>query len=73
MIAIGSYDPAIHPAAAKYSASPHLRALQAERRAIARRIDARLVTFTRSMHAPMAEEPQTFNAVLRHTWRAKCQ
>lgn len=69
VIAIGAYDPAVYPAAAKLAASGHLRALQAERRALARRLHARLATFTRSMHAPMIDEPGTFNALLRETWR----
>jgi pimeloyl-ACP methyl ester carboxylesterase len=67
---VGSYDPALYPAAAKLAASEHLRALQAERHALARRLNARLLTFARSMHAPMIEEPDTFNALLRDTWRA---
>lgn len=70
VVAVGGYDPAVHPIAAKYSASGHLRALQAERAALARRINARLVTFTRSQHAPMADEPGAFNALLRDTWRS---
>ena len=70
MVAVGGYDPAVHPVAATFAASGHLRALQAERAALARRIHARLVTFTRSLHAPMAGEPGAFNALLRDTWRA---
>lgn len=70
VVAVGGYDPAVHPIAAKYSASGHLRALQAERAALARRINACLVTFTRSLHAPMADEPGAFNALLRDTWRS---
>jgi hypothetical protein len=48
---IGGYDPAADPVTAKYAASGHLRALQAERRALARRISARLVTFSQAGHA----------------------
>lgn len=70
VVVIGGYDPAADPIAAKYAASEHLRALQAERRALTQRINARLVTFSRSTHAPMAEEPDAFNALLRGTWRA---
>jgi pimeloyl-ACP methyl ester carboxylesterase len=70
VVVLGGYDPAADPVTAKYAASTHLRALQAERRALARRIDARLVTFGQSGHAPMAEEPDAFNALLRSTWRA---
>ena len=70
VVAVGGYDPAVHPIAAKYLASGHLRALQAERTALARRINARLVTFTRSLHTPMADEPGAFNALLRDTWQA---
>jgi pimeloyl-ACP methyl ester carboxylesterase len=46
------------------------RSPAAERHALARRINGRLVTFTRSTHAPQAEEPGAFNALLRDTWRA---
>jgi pimeloyl-ACP methyl ester carboxylesterase len=70
VVVIGGYDPAVHPIAARFAASGHLGALQAERHALARRIHARLVTFSGSMHTPMAEEPGTFNALLRDTWRA---
>jgi pimeloyl-ACP methyl ester carboxylesterase len=69
VVVLGGYDPAADPVTARYAASGHLRALQAERRALARRINARLVTFGRSTHAPMAEEPEAFNALLRGTWR----
>lgn len=70
VVVIGGYDPAADPVTAKYAASGHLRALQAERRALAQRINARLVTFSRSTHVPMAEEPDAFNDLLRGTWRA---
>jgi pimeloyl-ACP methyl ester carboxylesterase len=69
-VVIGGYDQSVHPAAGTYAASAHLAALQAERRALARRINARLVTFGRSMHSPMADEPGAFNTMLRDTWRA---
>ena len=70
MVVIGGYDPAADPVTARYAASAHLRALQAERRALARRMNARLLTFHHSAHTPMAEEPDTFNALLRGIWRA---
>lgn len=70
VVAIGAWDPAVHPTAAKIPASEHHRATAAEHRALARRINGRLVTFSRSMHAPMVEEPDAFNALLRDTWRA---
>lgn len=43
VVLLGSYDPAASPATAALAASGHLRALQAERRALARRINAHLV------------------------------
>jgi pimeloyl-ACP methyl ester carboxylesterase len=70
IVAIGQYDPAAQPAAAQYATTGHLHALQAERRALARRINARLEVLARSMHNPMAEETDTFNTLLRQTWRA---
>ena len=70
VVVLGSYDPATSPATAALAASGHLRALQAERRALAQRINARLVTFRHSTHAPMIEEPDAFNALLRGTWLA---
>jgi pimeloyl-ACP methyl ester carboxylesterase len=69
-VVIGGYELAADATAARFAASQHLQALQAERHALARRINGRLVTFTRSTHAPQAEEPGAFNALLRDTWRA---
>jgi len=42
----------------------------AEHAALAQRIGARLVTMSRSVHAPMLEETGAFNALLRDTWHA---
>jgi len=67
-VAIGAWDPAIHPALAEVAASRRRRAIEAEHRALARRINARLVTFSHSAHNPMCDEPDTFNAMLRDTW-----
>jgi len=69
LAAVGAWDPAIHPQLAGPAASRQRRALAAEHRALARRINARLVTFRRSTHNPMLEEPEVFNALLRDTWR----
>ena len=73
VVVIGGYDPAADPVTARYAASGHLRALQAERRALARRISARLVTFSQATHAPMIEAPGAFNTLLRGTWRASAR
>lgn len=70
VVAVGAYEPAVHPDATNLAASGHLHALQAERHALARRLNARLVTFTGSMHSPMIDEPDAFNTLLRDTWRA---
>lgn len=68
-VAIGAWDAALHPALAEVAASRRRRAVEAEHRALARRIEARLVTFSQSAHNPMSEEPDTFNTLLRDTWR----
>jgi len=68
-VVIGAWDPAIHPALAEIAASRRRRAVEAEHRAVARRIKGRLVTFSQSAHNPMSEEPDAFNALLRDTWR----
>lgn len=69
LVAIGAWDPVAHPALAEVAASRRRRAIEAEHRALAQRINARLVTFPRSAHNPMSDEPDTFNALLRDTWR----
>lgn len=69
LVTVGAWDPAIHPELAEIAASRQRQALQAEHRALARRISADVVTFSRSTHNPMVEEPDRFNALLRDTWR----
>ncbi len=69
LVAVGAWDPAIHPELAEIAASRQRQALQAEHRALAQRINADVVTFSRSTHNPMVEEPDRFNALLRDIWR----
>ena len=68
-VVIGAWDPVIHPGLAEVAASRRRQAVEAEHRAVARGIKARLVTFSQSAHNPMSEEPDAFNALLRDTWR----
>jgi pimeloyl-ACP methyl ester carboxylesterase len=69
LVAVGAWDPAVHPEQAELAAARQRQALGAEHHALAGRINASLVTFGRSMHNPMVEEPDKFNALLRDTWR----
>jgi pimeloyl-ACP methyl ester carboxylesterase len=69
VVAVGAWDPAIHPDLAEIAASRRRQAVLAEHQALAQRINARLVTFSQSAHNPMFEEPDEFNALLRSTWR----
>jgi pimeloyl-ACP methyl ester carboxylesterase len=58
---------AAHPHLAPCAASGQRQARRAEHRALAQHIEADLVTFSHSTHNPMVEEPDKFNALLRHT------
>ena len=69
-VVIGGWDPALHPNVAGILASGWRQAVAAEHSALVRAINARLVTLPRSAHAPMIEETDAFNALLRAAWRA---
>jgi pimeloyl-ACP methyl ester carboxylesterase len=70
VVVVGGWDPALHPDIAGMWASGWHQAVAAEHSALARGINARLVTLGRSTHSPMIEEIDVFNALLRDTWRA---
>jgi pimeloyl-ACP methyl ester carboxylesterase len=69
-VVVGGWDQALHPDIAGMWASGWHQAVAAEHSALAQAISARLVTMSRSVHAPMIEETEAFNALLRETWRA---
>jgi pimeloyl-ACP methyl ester carboxylesterase len=73
IVVVGGWDQALHPHIAGLWASGWHQAVAAEHCALARAISARLVTMSRSVHAPMIEETEAFNALLRQTWRAAAQ
>jgi pimeloyl-ACP methyl ester carboxylesterase len=70
IVVVGGWDQALHPDIADMWASGWHQAVAAEHAALAQRIGARLVTMSRSVHAPMLEETGAFNALLRDTWHA---
>jgi len=70
LVAVGAWDPVLHPDLAGMRASGWHQAVAAEHTALAHGINARLVTLGRSAHAPMIEETDVFNSLLRDTWRA---
>jgi len=70
VVVVGGWDQALHPDIADMWASGWHQAVAAEHSALARGINARLVTMSRSVHSPMIEETCAFNELLRDTWRA---
>lgn len=69
-VVVGGWDTGYHPDLAGMWESGWHQAVAAEHGALAAAIGARLVTFGRSAHSAMIEEPEPFNALLRDTWRA---
>ena len=70
VVVVGAWDVDLHPDLAGMWASGWRQAVAAEHCALAHAISGRLVTMSRSAHGPMIEETDTFNAMLRDTWRA---
>jgi pimeloyl-ACP methyl ester carboxylesterase len=66
VLAVGAYDPGIHPSTASLSEATAL--IHREHRALAGRIGAAFVTFPRSAHSPQIDEPAAVNRLLRDTW-----
>lgn len=68
VVVVGGWDVSLHPDLADMWESGWHQAVAAEHCALARKIDARLVTMSRSAHGPMLEETEAFNTLLRDTW-----
>jgi len=70
VVVVGAWDLDLHPDLADMWASGWRQAVAAEHCSLAQAVSGRLVTMSRSAHGPMIEEADTFNALLRDTWRA---